>query len=73
MANNFLGCITGTVASRSREVMLPVYPALVRIHPQYCIQKDMDLLERVERFLYMGPFIRKAEREFLPQEAIVLN
>ncbi|GAB0181740.1 hypothetical protein GRJ2_000639300 [Grus japonensis] len=55
-ANRVLGCIKRGVTSRSREVILPLYSALVRPYLEYCIQlwgpqyrRDMELLDRVQR------------------------
>ena len=54
--NQILGLIRRTIMYKEKQLIVPLYKAIVRPHLEYCIQawrpyrkKDMDKLERIQR------------------------
>ena len=57
-ASQVLGTIYRTFTCKSRDIILPLYKSVVRLHLEYCVQawewcphlkKDINLIEKVQR------------------------
>ena len=53
--NQILGLIRRTITYKEKQLIVPLYKAIVRPHLEYCIQawrqyrKDIDKLERIQQ------------------------
>ena len=63
--NQILGLIRRTIMYKEKQLIVPLYKAIVRPHLEYCIQarkpyhkKDIDKLERIRRATEMIPELR---------------
>ena len=55
-ANRVLGMISRSIETKTKDVVIPLYRALVRPHLEYCVQvwrpfliKDIEKLEKVKK------------------------
>ena len=68
--NQILGLIRITITYKEKQLIVPLYKAIVRPHLEYCIQasrpyskKDIDKLERIQRATKMIPELRDLSYE----------
>ena len=54
--NQIIGFIRRNIVYKEKELIIPLYKTIVRLHLEYCIQawrpyrkKDIDILERIQR------------------------